>query len=264
MSLRCALPWVLVLLACQAAVASPAPVDSLSLLRLGGMSEKENELSHFGKSIYAELSRRTGLRFDIIDAPHQRTYKDMASGHLDGLAYRTRDIEKYPGFEKLIRIPFILGNIDEAAYTLDSTAPCLHGWADLRHVTGRFTTVGGYVSSQRHLDSLKLRDRVLFVDSVAQGLRLLAEGKVRYVLDVALLVENRLKTWPSKDRILYAGTVSRDPIFLYLGPKFARFEPKIVAGLEAMRQDTLARKLLELPLSKTGQGQCAENQAMNK
>lgn len=254
--------WFLV--ATQGVEAGTAPVDSQPVIRLGGMSEKENELSVFGKGIYAELSRRTGLRFDIIDAPHQRTYKDMADGHLDGLAFRTRDVEHYPGFEKLIRIPIVLGSIDEAAYTLDSTAPCLDGWSDLPRVEGRFTTVRGYVSSQKHLDTLQLRSRAVLVDSVAQSIRLLSDGKVRYVLDVALLVENRLRTWPGSDRIRFAGIVSRDPVFLYLAPKFAHLEAKIVAGLEAMKQDSLSRKLLEIPASQSRRKDCSKTPMKEK
>jgi hypothetical protein len=220
---------------------------TLTTVTLGGLSEKEKDFSTFGSKIYAELGHRLNIHFVIIDAPHQRTYKDMADGKLDGLAYRTRDIEAYPGFQALLRVPVALGSVDEAAYTLDATAPCLTSWDDLTQVSGTFTTVRGYVSSQQHLDTLKLRDRAILVDSVAQALRLLATGKVRYVIDVRGLVENKLQNGSHRSSIRFAGTVSRDGFFLYLAPRQAVLAEKARLAFLSMQKDSLTRSLFELP-----------------
>jgi len=235
------------------------PAAQTDTLKLGGLGEMRGYFPGFKSGIYQELGRRLGIRFVLIDAPSKRLYRDMALERLDGLAYRSRHIEAFPGLDKLLRVPIALGSTDEGAYTLDSTAPCLHSWGDLKHVAGKFTTVAGYMSSQKYLDSLDLRDRAVLVDSVGQAMRLLVAGQVRYVVDVTLFVEIWLNHWRDDRAVLYAGTMSRDPYYLYLSPRLADVAGKAETAIAEMQEDAPLWKELSLDSPRLTALRCREN-----
>jgi hypothetical protein len=248
-----------VLLLPSALFADRAMAKDSPTLRLGGMGFYDSAFTPGMYRFYRDFGERMGLRIEIVEAPIGRLIRDIATGQIHGMAYRTPMVEPTLRTAGLQRIPVKLANIHVGIYGKDSTPPCIATWSDLARTSGLIGLQRGYFGAIRLADSLKLGPRLMVVDSTHQAISLLKKKRIAYVIEIVELIEPHIQASAVGPRPVFRGAVDSLPVFLYLSQADTSLALRSTRVLQEMLQTVDGPRLLPDRQSRLRARHCANH-----
>lgn len=217
--------------------------DTITLT--GGEKFIQSAYGQWLERVYREAFRRLGLEFRLVGYPSQRAIVMADNGEVDGQVERGHDfVDEHPN---LVRVEEPLM---AEAYSAFATRPdvLVAGWDSLRNsrlsVVAR-RGVGKKVESLARL--VQPGERLLFIETPEQGLRMLAKGRADLYVDYEPLVLETLQQLRVAEPTTFAaihkaGELERTTHHAFLHNKHAALAPRLAKVLRDMKREGLVEK----------------------
>ena len=204
-----------------------------------GIDEEANTYGGIlGRLLYAEISRRMGLNFELITFPQQRRSEMVDAGAIDG---ETSRVHAYgAAHPNLVRVEEVLIDLNFGLYSA-SPALRIQRLEDLAvgKLKGEYRR--GVLFCEKTLKSVLPAEQVSDVTESLQGLKKLLSGRSDVYCDLDFGIITPLHD----PEIVAAGRVRKlfdlgvIPTYPYLHKKHAELVPRMAAAIRKMKAEGL-------------------------
>jgi len=199
----------------------------------------ENDyLGKWYKVVYAEISKRLGMKIELRTYPPKRTSIEADAGNVDGEVarpYRYAD-----GHPNLVRVEESIVNVIFSAFAVKDSIPQLNGWGSLKGTNYRVEYRLGIKTTEDNLPKVVSSENLSAVTEQALGLKKLISGRIDLFADEESGILTLLQTPEfKKSKIRSAGVMDSLPVYPYLHKKHAALAPKMAEILKAMSAEGL-------------------------